>query len=114
MLNGHEVGGGSIRIHRQDVQQAVFRLLGMGSEEVERRFGWFVDALQYGTPPHGGIALGLDRLIMCLLGESNIQDVIAFPKTLAGSDLMMVAPAGVDFEQLAELHIRAVEPVGEA
>ena len=113
VLNGHEVGGGSIRIHRQDVQQAVFRMLGMGAAEVERRFGWFVDALQFGTPPHGGIALGLDRLVMCLLGESNIQDVIAFPKTLAASDLMMGAPGGVDPDQLEELRIRSVAEAAE-
>ena len=105
VLNGYEVCGGSIRIHRQDVQEAVFRLLGMDEDEVQRRFGWFVTALQYGTPPHGGIALGFDRLVMCLLGESNIQDVLAFPKTLNASDLMMGAPADVDGQQLADLHI---------
>ena len=117
VLNGNELGSGSIRIHRQDVQQAVFRFLGMAPAEVEQRFGWFVEALQYGTPPHGGFAFGLDRLVMCLLGEQNIQDVLAFPKTLAASDLMMAAPAGVDAEQLADLHIQvreAAEPVEEA
>jgi len=103
VLDGHEVAGGSIRIHSQDVQQAVFRLLGMGVEEVERRFGWFVESLQYGTPPHGGIAIGFDRLVMSLLGDRGIQDVIAFPKTLNASDLMCDAPAGVDAEQLDEL-----------
>ena len=106
VLNGHEVGGGSIRIHRQDVQEAVFALLGLGPDEVERRFGWFVEALRYGTPPHGGLALGFDRLVMCMLGEAGIQDVIAFPKTLTAADLMCEAPSPVDADQLTELHVR--------
>lgn len=105
VLNGEEAAGGSIRIHRQDVQEAVFHLLGLDPVQVEQRFGWFVEALRYGTPPHGGFAIGLDRLVMCLLGGAGIQDVIAFPKTLAATDLMCRAPAEVDARQLADLHM---------
>ena len=105
VMNGVEIGGGSIRIHRQDVQQTVFALLGISESEVERRFGWFVEALRYGTPPHGGIALGLDRLVMCLIGASTIQDVIAFPKTSSAADLLCGAPASVDDAQMHELHL---------
>jgi aspartyl-tRNA synthetase len=106
VFNGSETAGGSLRIHRRDVQEAVFSVLGLGPEEVERRFGWFVEALRYGTPPHGGFAIGFDRLVMSLLGEAGIQDVIAFPKTLAASDLMCGAPAPVDRDQLAILGLR--------
>ena len=103
VLNGSEIGGGSIRIHRQDIQQRVFSVLGLTEEKARERFGFFLEALEYGTPPHGGIALGYDRLIAFMAGESNIREVIAFPKTASAVDLMSSAPAGVEPEQLEEL-----------
>jgi aspartyl-tRNA synthetase len=103
VLNGYEVGGGSIRIHQQDVQHTVFKLLGMELEEAKKRFGFLLDALQSGAPPHGGIALGLDRWCMILAGTTNIRDVIAFPKNQKARDLMTGAPAAVDARQLKEL-----------
>jgi aspartyl-tRNA synthetase len=103
VLNGSEIGGGSIRIHRQDIQRRVFNVLGMTEEKARERFGFFLEALEYGTPPHGGIALGYDRLIAFMAGESNIREVIAFPKTASAVDLMSSAPAGVEPEQLEEL-----------
>ncbi len=106
VLNGYEIGGGSIRIHSQEVPQQVFKLLGMELEEAKRRFGFLLDALQSGAPPHGGIALGLDRLCMILSGTTNIRDVIAFPKNQKARDLMTGAPATVDPRQLKELGIR--------
>ena len=106
VLNGSEIGGGSIRIHDQRLQKLVFKLLGMSDEEAKARFGFFVDALEFGTPPHGGIALGLDRIVALLAGEQSIREVIAFPKTAQAVDLMSGAPSTVDPKQLKELHIR--------
>jgi aspartyl-tRNA synthetase len=105
-MNGLELGSGSIRIHRKDVQQAIFQALGISDEEARARFGFFLDALEYGTPPHGGIALGLDRIVMLLAGAGNLREVIAFPKTAKGIDLMAEAPTPVSEQQLKELHIR--------
>lgn len=103
VLNGAEIGGGSIRIHRQDIQKRVFHVLGLTPEKARERFGFFLDALECGTPPHGGIALGYDRIIALMAGESNIREVIAFPKTASAVDMMCDAPATVDPEQLEEL-----------
>ena len=109
VLNGSEIAGGSIRIHDQRLQRLVFKLLGMSDEEAKLRFGFFVDALEYGTPPHGGIAIGLDRVIAILAGEASIREVIAFPKTAQAVDLMSGAPSTVDAKQLRELKIRTLE-----
>jgi len=103
VLNGYEVGGGSIRIHNPEVQQRVFKVLGMTPEQAQQRFGFLLDALKNGAPPHGGIALGLDRFAMILAGTTNIRDVIAFPKNQKARDLMTGAPAPVDAKQLKEL-----------
>ncbi len=105
VLNGIEAGGGSLRIHDSELQAKVFRLLSMSDEEAKDRFGFFLEALRYGTPPHGGIALGLDRLVMLMAGEQSLRDVIAFPKTASASDLMSGAPSGVPDAQLAELGV---------
>jgi len=106
VLNGTELGSGSIRIHRKDVQAEIFRSLGMSDAEAKDRFGFFLDALEYGTPPHGGIALGLDRIVMILAGATSLREVIAFPKTAKAIDLMVDAPTPVSEQQLRELHLR--------
>jgi aspartyl-tRNA synthetase len=106
VLNGSEIAGGSIRIHDQAVQRLIFKLLGISDEEARLRFGFFVDALEYGTPPHGGIALGLDRIVAILCGEPSIRDVIAFPKTAQAVDLMAGAPSPVSEKQLRELKLK--------
>jgi aspartyl-tRNA synthetase len=109
VLNGTELGSGSVRIHRQDIQRQIFKALGMTEEEARSRFGFFLEALEYGTPPHGGIALGLDRIVMILAGADSLREVIPFPKTAAAKDLMCEAPTPVSEGQLRELGIGVVK-----
>jgi aspartyl-tRNA synthetase len=110
VLNGFEVGGGSVRLHDPEVQRRVFAALGISDAEAEEKFGFLLRGLRFGAPPHGGIALGLDRLAMLLTESENIRDVIAFPKTQKGTDLMTGAPSPVNADQLAELRIATVQP----
>jgi aspartyl-tRNA synthetase len=114
VCNGNEIAGGSIRIHRGDIQKSMFDALGMSEDEIKLKFGFFIEALTYGTPPHGGIAWGLDRLVMILCGTEAIREVIAFPKTAKATDLMADAPSLVSREQLLELNIRLIEPTKQS
>jgi aspartyl-tRNA synthetase len=106
VLNGWELGGGSVRIHREDVQRTVFNAMNISADEAQQKFGFLLDALRYGAPPHGGIAFGLDRIVAMMAGAESIRDVIAFPKTQRAQCLLTQAPSEVDERQLHELHIR--------
>jgi aspartyl-tRNA synthetase len=108
VLDGQEIGGGSIRIHRRDIQERVFELLGIDPAEAQERFGFLLDALRYGAPPHGGIAMGIDRIVSAIGGRESIRDVIAFPKAASGADPLTGAPAPVDPAQLRELGLRSL------
>jgi aspartyl-tRNA synthetase len=110
VVDGWELGGGSIRINTPEVQREVFRIIGLGEEEADRRFGFLLDALRYGAPPHGGIAMGIDRVVALIAGRESIREVIAFPKTASGGDPMTGAPAPVDDDQLRELGVRVIAP----
>ena len=109
VMNGYEAGGGGLRIYDQDVQKRIFNVLGFSDEDIKRKFGWFIDALKFGTPPHGGLAFGLDRLTMILSGTDNIRDVIAFPKNLSAVCPMTNAPQPVDNDQLKDLGIKVID-----
>jgi len=110
VLNGWELGSGSVRIHRRDIQQQIFNLLGIGEEESQQKFGFLMDAFRYGAPPHAGFAFGIDRLVALLVGEENIREVIAFPKTQSGTDPLTNAPTSIDQTQLDELGLRVLPP----
>ncbi|MDU2243120.1 MAG: amino acid--tRNA ligase-related protein, partial [Paenibacillus sp.] len=114
VLNGYEVGGGSMRIYKRDVQEKMFKAIGLSPEEAQDKFGYLMDAFEYGTPPHGGIAFGFDRLVMLLSGRSNLRETIAFPKTASATDLLMNAPSEVDGSQLDQLHIKVAAKLVEA
>jgi aspartyl-tRNA synthetase len=109
VLNGVELGSGSIRIHNRELQRRIFQAIGLTDEEARQKFGFLLDALEYGTPPHGGIAFGFDRLVMLLARENSIREVIAFPKTASAADLMTESPSPVSQDQLHELHISIVD-----
>jgi aspartyl-tRNA synthetase len=109
VLNGYELGGGSLRIYQRELQEKMFKALGFTEEAAREQFGFLLDAFEFGTPPHGGIAFGLDRIVMILSGATNLRDTIAFPKTASASDLLTAAPDRVDESQLAELGIKTVE-----
>ena len=110
VLNGWELGSGSVRIHSRDIQQQIFDLLGIGEEESQRKFGFLMDAFRYGAPPHAGFAFGIDRLVALLVGEENIREVIAFPKSQSGTDPLTEAPTPIDSAQLDELGLRLLPP----
>ena len=116
VANGIEIGGGSIRMHRRDAQARMFRVIGLSEDEARRQFGHLLEAFEFGAPPHGGIAPGIDRLVMLLAGEPNIREVMAFPKTQSAADLMTQAPSPIGEEQLRDLHIkldlRSAQPTG--
>jgi aspartyl-tRNA synthetase len=107
VLNGYELGGGSIRIHEKDLQAQMFSVLGVGPEEQQIKFGHLLDAFRFGAPPHGGLALGLDRIAMLIAGEDSIREVIAFPKNNKGADLMSHSPCHVDLKQLREVYVQS-------
>ncbi|MEO7200955.1 MAG: amino acid--tRNA ligase-related protein, partial [Dokdonella sp.] len=113
VLNGNEIGGGSIRIHRSDMQSAVFELLGIGADEAQAKFGFLLEALRYGAPPHGGIAFGIDRIAALIAGTDSIRDVIAFPKTASAQCLLTQAPSPIAAAQLRELHVQVLPPSKE-
>ena len=110
VLNGNEIGGGSVRIHRTAMQSTVFDLLGISKDEAQAKFGFLLEALQYGAPPHGGIAFGIDRIAALMAGTESIRDVIAFPKTASAQCLLTSAPSPIPDAQLAELHVKVREP----
>jgi aspartyl-tRNA synthetase len=110
VLDGWELGGGSIRINTPEVQQQVFKAIGLSEEEADRRFGFLLEALKFGAPPHGGIAMGLDRIVALMGARDSIREVIAFPKTASGGDPLTGAPAAVDDEQLRDLGVRLIAP----
>ncbi len=110
VLNGFEIGGGSIRLHDPEVQAKVFKALGLGEDEAREKFGFLLDGLKYGAPPHGGVALGMDRLAFLITQSESLRDVIPFPKTQRGTDLMTLAPGDVDEKQLRELYVKSTPP----